>query len=84
LPWTLASVFRLFFGQDAFGLGDAKLLAAIGAWIGWQPLPLVLLVACVLGVIWAMAHQKSLRPRGAYPFGPSIVAAAAGVLLAGA
>lgn len=83
LPYSLMLVFRAATGRQAFGLGDAKLLAAIGAWSGWRPLPLILLVACLMGIVWAMCHQKSLRPRGAYPFGPSLAAAAACVLLAG-
>lgn len=45
--------FRLF-GREGLGLGDAKLFAAGGAWLGWQDLPFVLLAAAVCGLIYAV------------------------------
>lgn len=42
-------------GTEGLGLGDAKLFAAAGAWLGWQALPLVLLIAAVTGLVYAVA-----------------------------
>jgi len=41
-------------GREGLGLGDAKLLGALGAWFGWQALPFILLLAAVLGLAWAL------------------------------
>lgn len=45
--------YRAWRGREGLGLGDAKLLGAIGAWTGWQLLPLVLLLASAGGLVWA-------------------------------
>lgn len=81
LLWCLLTALRWFSGRDAMGHGDLKLLAALGAWLGWQPLPWALLLACLAGLVFAMWRQKSLRPRGAYPFGPFLAMGGAGVFL---
>lgn len=60
---------------DAVGAGDVKLLAALGAWVGAFGITRVLAVACIAGVVFAMIHQRSWRPGGAYPFGPFIALA---------
>jgi leader peptidase (prepilin peptidase)/N-methyltransferase len=44
--------------QEGLGLGDAKLFAAGGAWLGWQPLPLVLLVAAIGGLGYALVTAR--------------------------
>lgn len=79
----LAESYRLICGKDALGLGDAKLLAALGAWLGWQSLPLILLLASGSGIIWLCAAriicQRSLREP--FPFGPCLALAGAGVFL---
>jgi leader peptidase (prepilin peptidase)/N-methyltransferase len=51
---VIALGYRLLRGREGLGLGDAKLLGAIGAWTGWQALPLVLLVAASGGLLWAL------------------------------
>ena len=59
-------------GREAMGGGDPKLVAAIGAWIGWQALPLMLLLASLSGIVWALAAQgKGDAPLSArrVPFG---------------
>jgi leader peptidase (prepilin peptidase)/N-methyltransferase len=48
---VIAWVYRRRTGRDGMGGGDAKLLAAIGAWLGWQPLPWVVLAAALLGLL---------------------------------
>lgn len=74
----LAKGYRLFRGKEALGLGDAKLLAACGAWLGWQALPELLLIASLSGTVWALlanlCYQRSLRRP--LPFGPFLAAAA--------
>ncbi|MGB3289153.1 MAG: A24 family peptidase, partial [Burkholderiaceae bacterium] len=80
-PWCLSAAFKCFSGRDAMGRGDFKLLAALGAWMGWQLLPWALLLACLAGLVCAMWRQRSLRPRGAHPFGPFLAFGGAGVFL---
>jgi len=48
----LALAYRRMRGRDGLGLGDAKLAAAAGAWLGWRPLPLMVLLACGLAFAW--------------------------------
>jgi leader peptidase (prepilin peptidase)/N-methyltransferase len=40
-------------GREGLGLGDAKLLAVAGAWLGWRALPVVVVIACGAGLGWA-------------------------------
>ena len=65
-----AAYFRLR-GIDGLGLGDAKLFAAAGAWLGWQNLPVVLLLATVGGLLQAMMTRKPNRDTP-LAFGPWI------------
>ena len=53
--------YRRLRGRDGLGLGDAKLLGAIGAWLGWTMLPLVLLVASVTALFWALVMKRRGR-----------------------
>ena len=48
--------------REGIGSGDPKLLAAIGLWLGWQPLPAVLLIGSVAGLIWAGCMRLAGRP----------------------
>lgn len=63
-------------GREALGLGDAKLFAAAGAWLGWQGLPSVLLIAALAGL--GLALVRALAGRGGLdaplPFGPALAA----------
>lgn len=78
--WLVYWGFRLVTGKEGMGFGDFKLLAAIGAWFGWQALPLVILLSSVVGVIIGGGLMLTGRAqRGqALPFGPYL--AGAGVL----
>ena len=73
---TLAAVawaYRRFRGRDGLGMGDAKLLAAIGAWLGLGLLPLVLLLAACAGLVAAAGAAlagKRMTAATAIPFGP--------------
>ncbi|MBB5214678.1 prepilin peptidase [Parapusillimonas granuli] len=80
---VLAHGFHRLRGRPAMGGGDVKLLAALGAWTGWQDLAWVLLIASCLGIAYAMLRQRRLLPRGAYPFGPCLAAGGVAVFMQG-
>lgn len=68
----VAWAYRRSRGIEGMGGGDPKLVAAIGAWLGWQALPLMLLFASLGGILWALVAQaKGDRPLGErqVPFG---------------
>jgi leader peptidase (prepilin peptidase)/N-methyltransferase len=47
--WTIYWLFKLIRGKEGMGYGDFKLLAALGAWLGWQMLPVIILLSSVVG-----------------------------------
>ena len=55
--WTIAFAYRRLRGRDGMGGGDPKLLAALGAWLGWQQLPMVLLGAGLVGLAAILASR---------------------------
>jgi leader peptidase (prepilin peptidase)/N-methyltransferase len=62
-------------GRSGLGLGDAKLFGAAGAWLGWRPLPAVLLLACAMGLAWfaILVMIDGLKgARRSIPFGPPL------------
>ena len=75
--WIVYQVFKLVTGREGMGHGDFKLLAALGAWLGWQLLPLVIILSAAAGSIVGIALIASgRRSRGAaLPFGPYLAAA---------
>jgi leader peptidase (prepilin peptidase)/N-methyltransferase len=65
-------LFKLATGKEGMGFGDFKLLAAIGAWLGWQTLPLVILLSSLVGALSGIALIVVAK-RGRHipiPFGP--------------
>jgi leader peptidase (prepilin peptidase)/N-methyltransferase len=71
---TLAIFGALYFrwrGREGLGLGDAKLFAAAGAWLGWRALPMVLLIASLCGLLFALLTGR-VRPDRKLPFGPPL------------
>jgi leader peptidase (prepilin peptidase)/N-methyltransferase len=75
--WSLYWAFKLLTGKEGMGYGDFKLLAAIGAWVGWQHLPVVILLSSFVG---AVAGVTLLTIQGKdrnqpIPFGPYLAAA---------
>ncbi|MDA3919282.1 MAG: A24 family peptidase [Salinisphaera sp.] len=83
--WLVFQAFLLLTGKEGMGYGDFKLLAAIGAWVGWQQLPLVLLMASVAGALVGgllMITGRIERGR-AIPFGPWLALSGWLTLLAG-
>jgi leader peptidase (prepilin peptidase)/N-methyltransferase len=75
--WLVYHGFRLLTGKEGMGYGDFKLLAAVGAWLGWQVLPVVILFASLVGVITGIGMILFLgRDRQLpIPFGPYLAAA---------
>ena len=64
----IAWAYRRARGGEGMGGGDPKLVAAIGCWLGWQALPLMLLLASLGGIVWALlVQQKGDRPLGQRP-----------------
>ncbi|MFA9439024.1 A24 family peptidase [Uliginosibacterium sp. sgz301328] len=78
--WSIYWLFKIVTGKEGMGYGDFKLLGAIGAWLGWQTLPVVILLSSVVGAVVGISlivfrkHGREVP----IPFGPYL--AAAGVL----
>lgn len=82
----LSWAYRRLRGHDGLGGGDAKLLAAGGAWLGWQALPMVVLLAAGAGLLLAAGLRLAGRPIGRttrLPFGPCLALAIWAAYLAG-
>lgn len=75
--WFLYWLYKRLTGKEGMGYGDFKLLAAIGAWLGWQMLPLVILTSTILGTIVGISliilgrHDRNIP----IPFGPYLATA---------
>jgi len=75
--WSVYWVFKLVTGKEGMGYGDFKLLAAIGAWLGWKILPLVILLSSLVGAVVGICliafarHGRNVP----IPFGPYLAAA---------
>lgn len=75
--WIVYQAFRLLTGKEGMGYGDFKLLAMLGAWAGWQSLPLTILLSSVLGAIVGVSLM-AFRGQGRevpIPFGPYLALA---------
>ncbi len=83
--WVVYWLFKLATGKDGIGYGDFKLLAALGAWLGWMMLPVIVLLSSAVGAVVGLSliafrgHQRD-RP---IPFGPFLAAAGLIALLYG-
>jgi len=77
LLWSVYHLFRLLTGKEGMGHGDFKLLAVLGAWLGWQMLPVIVLLSslagAVIGVILILARGHDRRVP--IPFGPYLAIA---------
>lgn len=75
--WIVYQVFKLITGKEGMGFGDFKLLAALGAWLGWVKLPLIILLSSLTGAIVGILmmviykHKKEIP----IPFGPYLATA---------
>ncbi len=75
--WSVYQLFKLVTGKEGMGYGDFKLLAALGAWLGWQQLPSIILMSALVGAVVGLSlmafrkHDRSVP----IPFGPYLAAA---------
>lgn len=83
--WCFYWLFKLITGKEGMGYGDFKLLAALGAWTGWEMLPLLLILSAGVGAVVGVIVQVAIpRLRGqALPFGPFLAMAGWITLLSG-
>ncbi|MEE4162301.1 MAG: A24 family peptidase [Woeseiaceae bacterium] len=75
--WTVYQVFRLLTGKEGMGYGDFKLLAALGAWLGWQALPTIIMMSALVGAVTGILLMvfKGRDHKIPMPFGPFLAAA---------
>ena len=75
--WLVYQLFKLTTGKEGMGYGDFKLFAVLGAWLGWQSLPLIILLASLVGAVAGISfivffgHDRRMP----IPFGPFLCAA---------
>jgi leader peptidase (prepilin peptidase)/N-methyltransferase len=83
--WTVYRLFKLVTGKEGMGYGDFKLLAALGAWLGWQAILPIVLMASMIGAVigLVMKASGSLREGRFVPFGPFLAGGGLVVMLAG-
>ena len=74
--WLVYWAFKLLTGREGMGHGDFKLLAALGAWLGWQALPAVVLLASIAGLLYAAVAliRRAIKRDQPIPFGPFLAA----------
>jgi len=75
--WSVFMLFKLITGKEGMGYGDFKLLAMLGAWLGWKPLLVVILTSSLVGAIVgiSMILLKKTERGTQVPFGPYLAAA---------
>lgn len=75
--WLVYQLFKIVTGKEGMGYGDFKLLGALGAWLGWQMLPLIILLSSLVGALFGLTLMASgkLQRDKPMPFGPFIAAA---------
>ncbi|HIC39997.1 MAG TPA: prepilin peptidase, partial [Piscirickettsiaceae bacterium] len=72
--WSIFWAYKLIKKVDGMGYGDFKLVAALGAWFGWQSLPMLLLGASTLGIVYFLLAIKDRNQ--AFAFGPFLIISA--------
>lgn len=81
--WSVYWLFKLVTGREGMGYGDFKLMAALGAWLGWQALPLILLLSSLVGSVIGIGYYIVRRESAPFAFGPYIAIAGIIALLWG-
>ncbi len=75
--WSVYQLFKLFTGKEGMGYGDFKLLAVFGAWLGWQFIPIIVLLSSIVGAVIGISmvifskHNRNVP----IPFGPYLATA---------
>jgi leader peptidase (prepilin peptidase)/N-methyltransferase len=75
--WIVYQLFKLVTGKEGMGFGDFKLLALLGAWMGWQLLPMIVLLSSAVGAVLG-GTMMIIQGRGRHqpmPFGPYLAIA---------
>ncbi|MFA3792965.1 A24 family peptidase [Aliiglaciecola sp. SL4] len=75
--WSVYWLFKLLTGKEGMGYGDFKLLAALGAWVGWQYLPIIILLSSLVGAVIGISYLLIKgKDKGSHiPFGPYLAIA---------
>ena len=75
--WSIIYFYKQLRKKEGMGLGDAKLLAVVGCWVGWISIPFVLFLSSVLALLWVAPDliKKSKKLTSQIPFGPYIILA---------
>ena len=75
--WTVFHLFKLATGKEGMGYGDFKLLAVFGAWLGWQYLPIIILLSSLVGAVIGVSMVIIVKKDHniPIPFGPYLAAA---------
>lgn len=75
--WSVYQLFKLITGKEGMGYGDFKLLAALGAWLGWQQLPMIIMMSAVVGALVGISLIvfRGRDRQVPIPFGPYLAAA---------
>ena len=83
--WSVYYLFRFVTGKEGMGYGDFKLLALLGAWFGWQRLPVVIIMSAGVGAVLGLLllGSKRMKQGAPMPFGPFLAAAGLIVLFWG-
>jgi leader peptidase (prepilin peptidase)/N-methyltransferase len=83
--WSVYWIFKLVTGKEGMGYGDFKLLAALGAWMGWSMLPLIILLSSAVGAVIGISMMVlgKLGKGKPIPFGPYLAIAGLIALLWG-
>ena len=75
--WSVYQLFKIATGKEGMGFGDFKLLALLGAWLGWQYIPQIILISTMIGSIVGVSLivSKKMNKEKTIPFGPYIAGA---------
>ncbi len=76
--WSIYWIFKLITGKEGFGYGDFKLTAALGAWLGWQALPILMSISAGLALVFALFKRVKLSQT--FSFGPFLLLTGTGLL----
>ena len=76
LPWSVNKIYYLWRKHDGFGGGDFKLLASLGAWLGWQSIVPIISIASIMALVsslFLILYGKKINLKSQLPFGPFLI-----------